>query len=114
MRKRKRREGGLKYFRCQEMGHHQKDCSHEPICYKCKEPGHMVAECLEVHSKGCEMKMFGFAIPDQGFDSINIPREQDSQRAACIIQVLQGEASEQKMEEELKNLINKQWDWQVR
>jgi hypothetical protein len=74
----------------------------------------MVAECLEVHSKGGEMKMFGFAIPDQGFDSINIPREQDSQRAACIIQVLQGEASEQKMEEELKNLINKQWDWQVR
>jgi hypothetical protein len=28
--------------------------------------------------------------------------------------VLQGEASEKKIEEELKNLINSQWDWKVK
>jgi hypothetical protein len=28
--------------------------------------------------------------------------------------VLQGEANEKKIEEELKNLINNKWDWQVK
>jgi hypothetical protein len=28
--------------------------------------------------------------------------------------VLQGEASEKNIEEELRNLINKQWDWKVK
>jgi hypothetical protein len=32
-----------------------------PICYKCKEEGHMCANC---HSKARDLKMFGFAIPD--------------------------------------------------
>jgi hypothetical protein len=31
-------------------------------------------------------------------------------KASCIIQVLQEEASEKKIKEELKNLINKNWD----
>jgi hypothetical protein len=31
-------------------------------------------------------------------------------RAACIIQAISGEASERKLEEELKNLINKNLD----
>jgi hypothetical protein len=26
-----------------------------PICYKCKEEGHMTAECNEFHSKGGEL-----------------------------------------------------------
>jgi hypothetical protein len=104
----------LKCFRCQEIGHHQKDCSNELICFKCKEPGHMATECLEIHSRSSELRMFGFAVPDQGFYSIIVSGEHDQQKAACIIQVLQGEASECKLEEELKNLINEQWDWQVR
>jgi hypothetical protein len=29
----------IKCFRCQELGHHQKDCVNLPICYKCKEEG---------------------------------------------------------------------------
>jgi transposase len=35
-------------------------------------------------------------------------------RAACIIQVISKEASERKLEEELNNLINKNWDCQVK
>jgi hypothetical protein len=104
----------IKCFQCQELGHHQKDCTNIPICYKCKEEGHMVAECSDFHSKSGELKMFGFAIPEQGFYSFKIPGEGDNQRASCIIQVLQGEASEKKIEEELKNLINSQWDWKVK
>jgi hypothetical protein len=100
----------MKCFRCQESGHHQKDCTNIPICYKCKGEGHMAAKCANVR----EMKMYEFAIPDQGFYNIKVPVEGDTHKAASIIQVLQGEASEKKIEKELKNLINSQWDWQVK
>jgi hypothetical protein len=103
----------LKCFRCQEQGHHQKDCTNGPICYKWKEEGHMAAECAQFHSKASELKMFGFAIPDQGFYSITIPGEVGSQKAA-IIQILQSDASEKKVEDELQNLINNKWNWQVK
>jgi hypothetical protein len=104
----------IKCFRCQEYGHHQKDCENSSICYKCKEEGHMAAECNDFHSKGGDLKKFGFAIPEQGFYNIKIPGEGASAKASSIIQVLQGEANEKKIAEELKNLINNKWDWQVK
>jgi hypothetical protein len=96
------------------MDHHRKDCENISICYKCKEDGHMVVECAEFHSKSKELKIFGFSIQDQGFYIIRIAGGEKMQRAACIIQVLQGEATEMKIEEELKNLINNKWNWQVK
>jgi hypothetical protein len=55
--------------------------------------------------------MFGFGIPDQGFCSITIPGEGNFQKTSAIIQVLQGDAFEKKVEEELKNLVNNKWEW---
>jgi hypothetical protein len=74
----------------------------------------MAAECAQFHSKASELKMFGFAIPDQGFYSITIPGEVGSQKASAIIQILQSDASEKKVEDELRNLINNKWNWQVK
>jgi hypothetical protein len=58
--------------------------------------------------------MFGFALQDQGFYSIKVPGEGSTAKASSIIQVLQGEANEKKMKDELKILINKKWNWQVK
>jgi hypothetical protein len=33
-----------------------------PICYKCKEEGHMTVECSVVHAKAGGLKMYDFAI----------------------------------------------------
>jgi hypothetical protein len=33
----------------------------------------MAVECVDFHSKAGELKMYGFALPDQGFYSIEIP-----------------------------------------
>jgi hypothetical protein len=104
----------IKCFRCQEMGHHQKDYQNTPICYKCKEEGCMAVECLDFHTKAGELKMHGFALADLEFYSIKMPEEGEISRASCIIQILQGEASVKKLEDELKNLVNRQWDWQVK
>jgi hypothetical protein len=57
----------------------------ELICYKCKEEGHMAAECSEYHAKAGETKMYGFALADQRFYSIKIVGEGDTNRASCII-----------------------------
>lgn len=65
----------IKCFRCQEFVHHQKYCENAPICYKCKEEGHMAAECANFHSKVGELKMYGFAVQGQGFYSIKIHGE---------------------------------------
>jgi hypothetical protein len=74
----------IKCFRCQGMGHHQKDCSNPLICHKCKEERHMAAECLDFHAKSRELKMFGFAIVDQGFYSVSIPGERSSTRPLAL------------------------------
>jgi hypothetical protein len=41
----------------------------------------MAAECADVHAKASDLKMFGFAIPDQDFYSIKIPDEGSTQKA---------------------------------
>jgi hypothetical protein len=75
----------IKCFCCKEMGHHQRECSKNPIYYKCKKEGHMVVECVDFHARESDLKMFGFAIPNQGFYKIKILGAEDSQRAAYII-----------------------------
>jgi hypothetical protein len=62
----------LNCFRCQEVGHHQKNYTNAPD--KCKEEGYMAAECVGFHSKAGELKMFDFAVPAQGYYIILIPR----------------------------------------
>lgn len=64
-------KGPIVCFRCREEGHHQLDCTNDPICYKCKKSGHMAVECGSVHKN--KINMFGFGIPEQGFYSITIP-----------------------------------------
>jgi hypothetical protein len=45
----------------------------------------MAIECVGVHAKAGELKMFGFAIPDQGFYNIMIPGVGEVVRVSCII-----------------------------
>jgi hypothetical protein len=104
----------MKCFRCREYGHHQRDCVNLPIRYKCKEEGHMVVECTEVHVKAGELKIYGFAILEQGFYIIQIHGTDEARKTSCIIQVLQGDASMKNIEDELKNLIDSKWQWQVK
>lgn len=60
----------IRCFRCQK-GHHQLDYTNDPICYKCKQTGHMASEYG--NSSKFKMNMFGFGIPRHRFYSIDIP-----------------------------------------
>lgn len=72
----------------------------------------MASECFGL--KGNKLKMFGFRIK-QGFYSIDIPETtKQNEGNGANIRVLEGVADEKKIEEELKNLIDNKWNWQVK
>ncbi|RLN17995.1 hypothetical protein C2845_PM02G15810 [Panicum miliaceum] len=100
-----------KCFRCTEVGHHQLDCTNDPICYKCKQVGHMAAECANIHKR--KLMMFGFGIPGQGFYSMEISDKGGAAKFSGLIVVQEGETTEEKLEEEHKNLVKADWDFQV-
>ncbi|CAD6240160.1 unnamed protein product [Miscanthus lutarioriparius] len=75
------------------------------------EKGHMAAECSEKH----QIKLFGFGIPNSGFYSMEILDLQVKQSQAMgMVLVHQGDASEAKLNEELKLVVNDRWDFQAR
>jgi hypothetical protein len=59
--------------------------------------------------------MYGFGILGQGFYSINIPKRKVKEAAAtAIVTVLEGDASVEKADRELKHLVQEDWDFKVR
>jgi len=103
----------MRCFRCLGFGHHQVDCTEEPVCYKCKEKGHMAVECKITEAR--KLKMFGFGIPGQGFYALNFPEAKvKTHQATGMLTILDGEATEGKIDRELKNLVRENWDFKVK
>ncbi|CAN6233915.1 unnamed protein product [Urochloa humidicola] len=101
-------------FWCRQDGHHQADCTNPPFCFRCKESGHIAARCPT--SKESSMHMYGFGFPGQGFYCLKIPGmvKQKPVEHLGLIQVETRGMTEEKMEEELKNLIDDKWSWKVK
>jgi hypothetical protein len=62
-----------------------------------------------------KLKICGFGIPGQGFYSIDIPEAiVKVNQATGFLTILEGEANEDKIDKELKNLVRGDWDFRVR
>ena len=72
----------------------------------------MAVECSSLHKK--RLKMYGFGISGQGFYSIEIPDKEKPNKFSGLITVLEGIPTGDKLDEELKNLVDEKWDFQVR
>lgn len=73
----------------------------------------MAAECGG--GKKSRVKMFGFGIPEQGFYAVEIPGvKPDAENSLGLVTVLEGNASVSKVDKELKNLIDEEWDFKVK
>ena len=72
----------------------------------------MAAECASHHRK--TLKMYGFSILGQGFYSMEILDKGTQSKFSGIISVQEGMVTEEKLEEELKILVNANWNFQVR
>jgi hypothetical protein len=100
---------------CREEGHHQADCTNPPFCFRCKESGHVAAKCPK--SKGVSIHMYGFGFPGQGYHSLKIlgvDKKQQKQENVGLIRVKSGVDTVERMEQELRHLIDEKWQWNVR
>lgn len=72
----------------------------------------MAADCKAESKK---LRMFGFRIPGQGFYALNFPESRvKSHQSTRLLTISAGDASEEKVDKELKNLVNEKWDFQVK
>lgn len=103
----------IKCYNCLGTGHHQSECKNETVCYKCKKEGHLAADCKTSSSK--KLQMFSFGISGQGFYAINILVDRVKEYFATrILSILKGDATKAKVDKELKNLVNADWDFKVK
>lgn len=102
-------------FRCLQSGHHQARCINPPVCYKCKKTGHMTFGCPE-NKKNQGLKLFGFGILGQSFYTLQVAGLQISEQQAAIgiLIIQEGMASVQRIEAELKHLIQDDSNRKVR
>lgn len=101
-------------FWCRHEGHHQAECTNPPFCFRCKNVGHISARCPT--AKGASMHLYGYGFPGQGLYSLMIPgdnKQLPNEHQGLII-VEKGGMTENKMEDELKHLIDDKWSWKVK
>lgn len=114
----------IKCFNCGESGHYQVNCQKPPLCYVCKNPGHISSHC-PAHGGGSSssdgnrvaVKLKGFGIPEQGFFSlkVDIPDMEKVAQFRGILTVEKGNGSVQKVATEMSHLFKeKKWDWNVK
>jgi hypothetical protein len=73
----------------------------------------MAVDCKTLSLK--KLQMYGFGIPGQGFYSFSIPEAKAKEAAATgLITILEGEATEERLDKELKHLVKEDWDFKVR
>jgi hypothetical protein len=62
-----------------------------------------------------KLKMFGFGVLGQGFYTMNFPEaKMKTHQNTGLLVILAGEATEEKVDRELKNLVREEWDFKVK
>ncbi|KAK1604887.1 hypothetical protein QYE76_028560 [Lolium multiflorum] len=101
-------------YNCGKPGHFQAECKDEPFCLKCNKDGHLSAMCASL-AKASEPYWAGFGCDGVGFTCCDMPEEEllpPAPNAALVI-LENGSLSAEQMEEELKDLVDEEWDWHV-
>lgn len=109
---------GPECFKCGRVGHYQNMCLFKPLCVVCHEEDHTSAYCL-TRGRPLALQIMGNAIPGEGFfclpfvdteaEEVSAPLVSD----AAIISAEPDKLSIPILEEELPNLFEGEWDWQV-
>jgi hypothetical protein len=97
-----------------KTGHIQAECKDEPYCVKCNKVGHLLAMCASL-SKATEPFWAGYGVEGRGFTCYDVPEEEllpPAPNAALVI-LEGGDLSAEHMEEELKDLVDEEWEWHV-
>ncbi|KAK1616898.1 hypothetical protein QYE76_022415 [Lolium multiflorum] len=102
-------------YNCGKQGHVQAACVDEAFCVNCKKVGHLSAMCAAV-SKALAPFWAGFGGGRQGFCCLEVPDEELQKPVSNSATVILdgGLLSAEQVEDEFKDLVDENWDWQVR
>jgi hypothetical protein len=101
-------------YNCGKQGHFQADCKEEAFCVKCNKPGHVSVMCAALRNV-TEPFWAGYGVDGIGFTCCEVQDEEllaPAPNTALVI-LEQGTLSETQMEEELKDLVDEEWEWRV-
>ena len=98
-----------------KQGHMQAGCTEEPFCAKCECKGHFTALCT-ADGKPKNVAWVGFGVEGRGFFHVSIPEDKlakpPSNSASVVID--KGNFTAEEVEEEFKELMDENWQWQVK
>jgi hypothetical protein len=101
-------------YNCGKQGHLQAECTDEPFCIKCNKVGHLSPMCASL-SRAAEPFWAGYGKEGLGFVCLEVPEEELLPPApnAARVSLAQGTLSAEQLEDELKNLVDEDWRWNV-
>ncbi|KAK1643488.1 hypothetical protein QYE76_061293 [Lolium multiflorum] len=107
---------GGECFKCGRQGHFQSECSFQPLCVICSSEGHASADCPAKRNI-LRLQSMGHAITGGGFFNIDVEplsRKGDTGEVfAAAIKFASTPLSGEQLTEELKLMVDENWDWQV-
>ncbi|XP_051197847.2 uncharacterized protein [Lolium perenne] len=106
---------GAECFKCGRPGHFQSTCTFEPICVICGGEGHASANCTS-RGKFLRLQTMGHAIAGAGFFAIEvdpIKGKSNGETFSAVIKFKGTPLSPVQLSDELKDLVDELWDWQV-
>ncbi|KAK1646860.1 hypothetical protein QYE76_064665 [Lolium multiflorum] len=100
---------------CGRAGHFQSECSFDPLCIICSKEGHSSVSC-PTRGKPLLLQSMGHAISGGGFFNIDVEPIRDEGQGdqfAAVVKFKGAPLSDSQLSDELKNLVDDLWDWQV-
>jgi hypothetical protein len=101
-------------YNCGKLGHVQAACTEEPFCIKCNKVGHLSAMCA-FYNRAAEPFWAGYGSNGVGFVCCEVSEEEMLPPApnAARISLEIGSLSAEQLEDELKDLVDEGWNWNV-
>ena len=105
-------------YNCGEPGHYVGLCTKQKCCFICGKAGHHMDDCLEWYKPMPMAQYWGSASPGLGFFHVEV---EDPEAAKWmnfdnlgVVTVIEGEVNEQELEQNLSEMWNMSWYWQLR
>jgi hypothetical protein len=116
------KKSNIKCYNCSREGHYQSGCQFLAHCSRCAEDGHTTGMC-PLPVKPAELQWYGYAVDGAGFHCLEMGdvllaasvAEQENATIVIINDIdPRSKLSEQLLSDDLKKLVDANWDWQVR